>query len=70
MMIWRYTISLFMLYRIYHNVLQELSKQQMDQQEAIWELLKTEVGYLRDLRTILQVGIRYHYFIYADRHDS
>lgn len=34
-----------------------LSKRQRDQQEAIWELLTTEVEYIRKLRAVIDVSL-------------
>ncbi|RDD40514.1 Pleckstrin homology domain-containing family G member 5 [Trichoplax sp. H2] len=50
-----YTFLLSDSWRDYVEGSEELNKRQMDHQQAIWELLSTEVGYLRDLKTILQV---------------
>ena len=35
----------------------ELSKKQKDQQEAIWELLHTEVQYIRKLQVVIDVSV-------------
>jgi pleckstrin homology domain-containing family G member 5 len=37
---------------------ESLSKRQRDQQEAIWELLSTEVEYIRKLRAVIDVSFR------------
>jgi pleckstrin homology domain-containing family G member 5 len=36
---------------------QSLTKRQRDQQEAIWELLNTEVGYITQLRGVIDVRV-------------
>ena len=37
-------------------VLQSLSKQKCDQQEAVWELLHTEVSYIKKVKVIIDVS--------------
>ena len=37
----------------------ELSKKQKDQQEAIWELLHTEVQYIRKLQVVIDVSVHF-----------
>ena len=37
-------------------VLQLLSKQKRDQQEAVWELLHTEVSYMKKVKVIIDVS--------------
>jgi len=39
-----------------HCILQGLTKRQHDQQEAIWELLQTEINYIKTLRVITDVS--------------
>ena len=38
------------------SLFQKLSKRQHDQQEAIWELLQTELHYIQSLRVITDVS--------------
>ena len=40
----------------------ELSKKQKDQQEAIWELLHTEVQYIRKLQVVIDVSVIFFIF--------
>jgi len=37
-------------------VLQLLTKQKCDQQEAVWELLHTEVSYIKKVKVIIDVS--------------
>jgi len=53
-----YDYSVFQLERHWMDIVtnhDRLSKRQRDQQEAIWELLSTEVEYIRKLRAIIDV---------------
>jgi len=55
-----YTPSVFQLERHWIDVVansDRLNKRQREQQEAIWELLSTEVEYIRKLRAIIDVRI-------------
>jgi len=57
----RYDQSVFQLERHWIDIVadhDQLSKRQRDQQEAIWELLSTEVEYIRKLRAIIDVRTR------------
>jgi len=56
-----YAASVFQLERHWVDIVfnhDQLNKRQRDQQEAIWELLSTEVEYIRKLRAIIDVRIR------------
>jgi len=58
-----YAPSVFQLERHWVDIVvnhDRLNKRQRDQQEAIWELLSTEVEYIRKLRTIIDVRIRFN----------
>jgi len=55
-----YDPSVFQLERHWIDIVAnhaQLSKRQRDQQEAVWELLSTEVEYIRKLRAIIDVRI-------------
>jgi len=54
----RYDHSVFQLERHWMDIVvnhDRLSKRRRDQQEAVWELLSTEVEYIRKLRAIIDV---------------
>jgi len=54
----RYDPAVFRLERHWVDIVaghDRLSKRQRDQQEAVWELLSTEVEYIRKLRAIIDV---------------
>ena len=54
-----YDQSAFTLERHWTDIVanhDRLNKRQRDQQEAVWELLSTEVEYLRKLRVIIDVS--------------
>jgi len=56
-----YDQSAFTLERHWTDIVanhDRLNKRQRDQQEAVWELLSTEVEYLRKLRVIIDVSIQ------------
>jgi len=56
-----YDQSAFTLERHWTDIVanhDRLNKRQRDQQEAVWELLSTEVEYLRKLRVIIDVSTR------------
>ena len=42
------------------SCVQELTKKQKDQQEAVWELLHTEVEFIRRLKVIIDVSVVLH----------
>jgi len=53
-----YDQSVFQLERHWIDIVanhDQLNKRQRDQQEAVWELLSTEVEYIRKLRAIIDV---------------
>ena len=55
-----YDQSAFTLERHWTDIVanhDRLNKRQRDQQEAVWELLSTEVEYLRKLRVIIDVSL-------------
>jgi len=57
-----YDQSAFTLERHWTDIVanhDRLNKRQRDQQEAVWELLSTEVEYLRKLRVIIDVSALY-----------
>ena len=41
---------------LFWTVLQNLSKKECDQQQGIWELLRTEIEYIRDLKIVRDVS--------------
>lgn len=54
-----YDPSAFHLERHWTDIVanhESLNKRQRDQQEAVWELLSTEVEYLRKLRVVIDVS--------------
>jgi len=56
-----YDHSVFQLERHWIDIVanhDQLSKRRRDQQEAVWELLSTEVEYIRKLRAIIDVRTR------------
>lgn len=48
--------SLIQVFYNKHCIFQGLTKRQHDQQEAIWELLQTEINYIKTLRVISDVS--------------
>jgi len=59
----RYGQSVFQLERHWIEIVSnhdQLTKRQRDQQEAVWELLSTEVEYIRKLRAIIDVRMCHH----------
>jgi len=55
-----YDQSAFTLERHWTDIVanhDRLNKRQRDQQEAVWELLSTEIEYLRKLRVIIDVSL-------------
>ena len=48
-----------MLYFCFDFLFQGLTKKQKDLQEAVWEVLKTEVDYIRRLKVIIDVSVYY-----------
>jgi len=56
-----YDRTVFQLERHWIDIVashEKLTKRQRDQQEAVWELLSTEVEYIRKLRAIIDVRAR------------
>jgi len=66
-----YSPAVFELERHWIDIVanhEQLNKRQRHQQEAIWELLSTEVEYIRKLRAIIDVRIPFHCFCLSPRH--